>query len=175
MKFDAIYKTVNRKVGLFLYKGIYKDKDIINNLKNKIKKNYNATNVKAHMTSWNLFNNDKDFEIFFRSLIPDIRNLLGPQKGVHVSNSWGNLLNKGEHCVKEHNHQNTDLFSGVLHLSDEGPGLYFKDFDTTIKEEIGGFVLFHPYCFHEVKNFNYTKSRYSLAFNINKQWFPGTE
>lgn len=180
MKFDAIYKTVTREVNLFLYKGVYKNKDVLNNLTNKIKdnlieKNYNATNVKGHMTSWNLFNNDKDFEIFFRSIVPDIRKLLGPQKGVHVFNSWGNLLNKGEHCVQEHNHQNIDLFSGVLHLSDIGPGLYFKDFDITIKEEVGGFILFHPSCYHEVKNFNYTKPRYSLAFNINKVQFPETE
>ena len=174
------YRTVDRKENLFLLRNKFDNQEVLNSLKSKIENNleetnYNKTNVKAHMTSWNFFNEDEDFIFFFKSLVPDIRRLLGPQKSIYIHNAWGTMLSEGEHYVKRHEHKRVDFFCGVLHLSDEGPGLYFEDFDETIQEEFGGYVLFHPDSYHEVKKFNYTKPRFSIAFNINKNWFGETK
>lgn len=172
MKFDLVHKEIQVKQTIFLYQGIYTNNKILNLLKEKIKDNCiddnkNKTNVKGDMTSWNFFNKDQDFKTFIEDIIPDLRKCVGPQDAFEIHNAWGNILSNEENHVAEHHHRQTSLLSGVLHLSDEGPGLYFKQFDYTLKEKFGGFALFHPETLHEVKKFKYTQPRISLAFNLN--------
>ncbi len=179
MKYDVLFRTVAKPIDLYLLKNTYLEKDVIERLKHKIEKNlikenFGITNVKAHMTSWVQFCNDPDFKQFFKAIIPDIHRCVGPHKEVYIHNAWGNKLNEGEHHVAKHCHHQTTLICGVLHLDDNGPGLHFEDFDTTIKEVTGGYVLFHPDAWHEVKKFKYTSPRYSIAFNIHKNWYPQT-
>jgi hypothetical protein len=179
MQFDFIKKEINIKTEIYLYQGLYTNTKIINSLREKILKNCiqenkNKTNVKGEMTSFGFFNKDPDFLIFLKEIVNELKKCVGPQEGVEIYNSWGNILSKEDDYVSEHNHKQTTLISGVLHLTEEGPGLYFKDFDFTLKEQIGRFILFHPDTRHEVKKFKYTQPRISLAFNLN-HLFVGTK
>tara|TARA_R100000742_G_C4279162_1_gene103094 strand:+ start:3580 stop:4119 length:540 start_codon:yes stop_codon:yes gene_type:complete len=172
MKFDLVHKEITITQNIFLYQGFYTNLKILNSLKEKIIKNCisdnkNKTNVKGEMTSWNFFNQDSDFRTFIGDIIPDMRKCVGPQDACEIYNSWGNILNSEENYVAEHNHRQTTMLSGVLHLTEEGPGVYFKHFDYTLKEKIGGFALFHPETLHAVKKFKYKQPRVSLAFNLN--------
>ena len=59
-----------------------------------------------------------------------------------------------------------------LYLTEGGPGTYFKDFDTTIKEEYGKVVLFDPLLLHQVVPSNLQNTRITMAFNCyeKKPW-----
>ena len=81
-----------------------------------------------------------------------------------LQSSWGNIL-QGEDYVGQHDHIGANI-SGVLYLTDIGPGLDFPDFKRTIKEETGKFILFHPNSSHGVKKTNLKEKRYTLAFNV---------
>jgi ectoine hydroxylase-related dioxygenase (phytanoyl-CoA dioxygenase family) len=63
-------------------------------------------------------------------------------------------------------------FCGILYLSDNGPGTFFKDFDVTIEEKIGRYVLFHPLLLHSVEKNLKNKERITIAFNMyeTKVW-----
>jgi hypothetical protein len=66
-----------------------------------------------------------------------------------------------------HNHKGSTAFSGILYLTDgPGPGTYFPHYDLTVHEKKGRFCLFHGHLQHEVKKFNYTKDRITVAFNF---------
>ena len=59
-----------------------------------------------------------------------------------------------------------------MYLTDgPGPGTYFPDYDLTIYEKKGRFVLFHGHLVHEVKKFNYTQDRITIAFNCGEVGF----
>ena len=52
----------------------FDNQEVLNSLKSKIESNleetnYNKTNVKAHMTSWNFFNEDEDVIFFLNDLL----------------------------------------------------------------------------------------------------------
>lgn len=157
-------------VETFIVTGNFEDIETINNLKNKIKEqvkmstlNY-KTNVKGLFTGFESLNEDKDFINFLLSIKRSIRCI--SDYNFKVRDCWGNILNKGDEVV-EHYHDN-DGFSGILYLSENGPGTYFSDYNITIEEKIGRFVLFTPILKHSVKKIENNIERYSLAFNTYK-------
>ena len=50
----------------------------------------------------------------------------------------------------------------------KGPGTYFKEYDLLIKEEIGKYVLFHPFLKHSVKKIENDIERITIEFNMGQ-------
>jgi hypothetical protein len=165
-------KTVS--VETFIITGVFSNTEIINKLKNKIREqvklstlNY-KTNVKGLFTGFHSLNEDEDFINFLISIKKSIQCI--SNYDFKVLDCWGNILRKGDEVV-EHSHDNNG-FSGILYLSENGPGTYFSDYDLTIEEKIGRYVLFTPFLQHSVKKIENNIERYSLAFNTfkTKKW-----
>lgn len=161
----------------FLCTGKVNNPDLMQRLKKDIDDNLKIanmnykTNVQGKMTDFKAFNSNQNFAEFCK-LAKDIILVATDNRGFICRDSWGNIYEKNN-FAHEHDHRDCSLFSGVLYLDDFGPGTYFPKYDMTIKEEIGKFVIFHPYVLHSVSKFNYgKKKRYTLAFNFDlyKEW-----
>jgi len=168
MNFDLKVKDIPLET--FLLTGKINNNDIINNLINFIKNNKDdtlsyKTNVKGHFTGFNSLINNKDFYSFLKLIQPCIFTIYN--KNFIISEAWGNICKKGEE-VTEHNHNGDFAFCGILYLSNGGPGTYFRNYDITINEEIGKYVLFHPQLLHCVKKIENDIERITVAFNIGK-------
>ena len=158
---------------VFLLTGkIFNDK-IINNLINFVINNKDnelsyKTNVKGHFTGFNSLVENSDFNSFLKIIQPQTKIIC--DKNFIIQAAWGNLCKKGDEVV-EHDHGN-NLFCGILYLTEGGPGTYFRDFDYTINEERGKFVLFHPKLLHSVKKIEQDLERISISFNMAdiKEW-----
>ena len=149
---------------MFLKEYKIKDLDYINVLKEEILQNIDknhsySTNVKGKMTYWKYFtHHSKNFN--------KIREVLYEY---HIYEAWGNILNKGD-FVHEHDHISNPenmavTASGVLYLTDVGPGTYFKEFNKTIKPEIGKIIVFDPKYRHSVEKYDKEEDRITIAFN----------
>ena len=173
MNFELKVKEIIKDT--FILTGKINNKDIINNLINFVKNNKDEelsykTNVKAHFTGFNSLVENKDFINFLKEIQPQIRIIY--QNNFRISSAWGNLCKKGEEVV-DHNHEDVGGFCGILYLTDGGPGTYFKEYDLLIKEEVGKFILFHPFLNHSVKKIENDIERITVAFNIEhfKSWW----
>jgi hypothetical protein len=158
----------------FLLIGKINDKEIIENLKKFIKENKDEnfsykTSVKAHFTGFKSLVDNGYFHKFLRAIDECIKKIYNLDFVIHEA--WGNLYKKSEEAVP-HKHPSVTAFCGILYLTEGGPGTYFHDFDFTIEEEIGKFVLFHPYLLHSVKKIENDIERITVAFNMNafKEW-----
>jgi hypothetical protein len=168
---------INTEIPLkvFLLEDNVKDLELLNRLKKDIdiyinEKNINyKTNVRGKMTDFNAFNYNKNFLNFCDLIQHNIKKIITIDS--KLINSWGTILN-GCDYTQAHTHTDTTSFSGILYLTEEGPGTYFEELNLTIKETIGKYVLFHPLLKHEVKPYVYTNKRYTIAFNFNeiKSW-----
>jgi hypothetical protein len=168
---------INTEIPLkvFLLEGIINDLELINSLKKDIDLNLNQTNmnyktnVKGKMTDFNAFNSNVNFLKFCNLIEQDIKKVITTNS--KLVNSWGTILEDSDY-TKEHMHVDTTSFSGILYLTKEGPGTFFKELNLTIDESIGKYVLFHPLLKHEVKPYTYINKRYTIAFNFNemKSW-----
>ena len=56
-------------------------------------------------------------------------------KDSRLVDAWGNILKKGG-AVTEHTH-GPAVISGILYLTEGGPGTYFREFNKTVEEKIG--------------------------------------
>jgi hypothetical protein len=165
-----------KAINIFLLQGRISDFNLIDKLKTKLTSKINnstmhyETNVKAKMSEFNSFNEDSDFHEFLNLITPYIKNI--NDKPFNIHSSWGNMYeNQTDHTIM-HNHQGCDFMSGILYLTDNGPGTYFKEFDFTTTEQIGKFLLFSPEADHEVKPFDYKDKRMIISFNLNsiRKW-----
>jgi hypothetical protein len=172
MNFELKVKDVLLET--FIFTGKIKDNQLINNLINFVKNNKdndlsNKTHVKGYTTGFQSLVNNKDFLNFLNIIKPEIKVIYN--NNFSVRDAWGNLCKIGEQ-VTEHNHKSTTAFCGILYLTDGGPGTYFKEHDLLIEEEIGKYVLFHPFLKHSVKKIEKNIERITVAFNIAeiKEW-----
>ena len=168
--FDYTINIMPKQLDLFLLESKIQDMSCINYFKKKIdagvinSDNNKKTNVKGKMTDWKYFNDDEVLHKFLREINHLMFKFVLPHQKLLLQSSWGNIL-QGEDYVEQHDHIGANI-SGVLYLTDIGPGLDFPDFKRTIKEETGKFILFHPNSSHGVKKTNLKEKRYTLAFNV---------
>jgi hypothetical protein len=167
MNFD--FKVKDVPIQTYLLTGKIDNKDLINNLIYFIRNNKDEalsykTSVKAHFTGFKSLVENKDFINFLKIIQPQIKFIFNDN--FEISDAWGNLCRYGEEIVEHDHHKNT-AFCGILYLSEGGPGTYFKDYDLTVEEEIGKYVLFHPYLIHKVKKIEKDIERITVAFNMN--------
>ena len=165
------------KLDTFILIDKINDQTIVDNLKEDIYKNdeyfHQNTNVIAKHSKFKFLVNNKNFHDFLKLIKKQIYIIY--KKNFVIDEVWANIYN-GEDYTKMHAHQGSSAFSGILYLTDgPGPGTYFPEYNLTIEEEAGKFVLFHGHLKHEVKNFKYTKDRLTVAFNFTKIPFLNKE
>jgi len=146
-----------------------KDESIVDNLLKDIYSNnkyyHEHTNVIGKHTEFNFLNENKNFHNFLKSIKKRIYSVY--KKNFLIQSAWANIYNK-DNYARPHDHRGSTAFSGILYLTDgPGPGTYFEEYDLTVHEKKGRFVIFHGHLRHEVKKFNYTKDRITIAFNCN--------
>jgi len=136
-------------------------------------KNQYISNVKGLKTNYHFFDNDIKLQNIVQDISPSLFDIIGPFNAT-CRDSWGCRYDDYSHFVKEHHHEVAKApgFSGILYLSDEGPGTYFPELDYLVKDKKGKIVIFHPSLLHSVKEFKYKTSRYIISFNFNfiKKW-----
>jgi hypothetical protein len=172
MNFDFILKHISIPVYLLIDE--YKNLNILNNLKNKILKHPGSelsykTNVKGKFTGFQSLIDDEDLHIFLKDIHKQINFIY--KNNFQIKDAWGNICKKNEEVI-EHHHGSTSAFCGILYLSEGGPGTFFTEFNVTVEEKFGKFVLFHPSVLHSVKKIDKEIERITIAFNMNeiKDW-----
>jgi hypothetical protein len=168
-------QLLNKEIPLHTFILIDKinDQTIIDNIKEDIYKNseyfHQHTNVIAKHTNFQFLVNNRNFHNFLKSIKKQIHLIF--KEDFLINEVWANIYN-GDDYARMHHHEGSTAFSGILYLTDgPGPGTYFPQYDLTIEEEAGKFVLFHGNLEHEVKKFKYTKDRLTVAFNFTKLGF----
>jgi hypothetical protein len=167
MSFELKVKDISLQT--FILTGKINNSTIINNLIDIIKKTKDEklsykTNVKGHFTGFKSLVENIDFHNFLRLIKRQIKVVYS--NDFIVKDVWGNICKLNEEVI-EHEHGNISAFCGILYLSEGGPGTYFKEYDLTISEEIGKYVLFHPKLLHSVKKIDKNIERITLAFNMD--------
>jgi hypothetical protein len=165
MNFELNAKEI--PLDTFILTGKIKDENLINNLIKFIKNNKDnnlsyKTNVIGHFTGFESLIQNDDFLNFIKSIQEYIFKIY--EKNFMIKEAWGNICKIKEEIL-EHRHGGVSAFCGILYLSEKGPGTYFKDYDLTISEEIGKFVLFHPLLLHSVPKIEKDIERITVAFN----------
>jgi hypothetical protein len=161
------------KLDTFILIDEINNNDLIDKLLEFVYKNkeyhHTYTNVIGKHTKFNFLNNNNFFHLFLKEIKKQI-NLICKENFI-VESSWANIYNKDDHALM-HNHLGSTAFSGIIYLTNgPGPGTYFPEYDLTVKEKKGRFVLFHGNLLHEVKKFKYDKDRVTIAFNFTKVGF----
>lgn len=172
MNFELIVKEILLET--FILTGKINDSIIINNLINFVKNNKDEnlsykTNVRGHFTGFSSLVNNPDFINFLKIIQPQIKLIY--KDNFKIIDAWGNICSYNDEVV-EHNHGFVNAFCGILYLTEGGPGTYFKQYDLTINEEVGKYVLFHPDLLHSVKKIETNIERITIAFNMSeiKKW-----
>ena len=144
--------------------------DLIKDVKEEVEKGKNLfqyqTNVHAVHTGFKSLSFKPNVHKFFCETQSSIYKIY--KNNFEIKDVWGNIYNKPDQdYAEEHNHGETDAFCGIIYLTDgPGPGTYFREYDLLVPEKKGRFVFFHPLLFHEVKPYNYTQERITIAFNL---------
>ena len=168
MNFDLKVKEILKETYILTSK--IKDKEIINNLIRFIK-NYSdlqlsrATHVKGNFTGFDSLIQNLDFINFIKKIQNNIQVVY--KDSFKIKDAWANICKK-EDEVTEHDHNGTTGFCGILYLTEGGPGTYFKEYDLTVSEEVGKFILFHPFLKHSVSKIKNDIERITVAFNIDE-------
>jgi len=172
MNFELKVKEII--IDSFILTGKIKDQNIINNLINTVRNTKDdklsyKTNVKGHFTGFQCFIENKDFLDFLKIIQPSIKIIY--KDNFVIQDAWGNLCKINEE-VTEHDHSSINAFCGILYLTENGPGTYFKEYDLLVKEEIGKYILFHPILKHSVAKIKNDIERLTVAFNMCqvKEW-----
>ena len=174
MKFELKVKDILKET--YILTGKINNKEIIDNLIHFVKNNKDETlsyktNVKGHFTGFQSLIQNKDFINFLKIIETNIKIIF--KKNFLIESAWGNLCKINEE-ITEHDHCGTTGFCGILYLSDNGPGTYFKEYDLLIKEEIGKYILFHPLLKHSVEKMTNDIERITVAFNMQEVPFDSS-
>jgi hypothetical protein len=166
MNYELKVKDISLETYLLI--GEINDQNIISKLIDDVEKNKDEnlsykTHVKGHFTGFESLILNNNFHDFLKLIQPYIYAVYN--KNFIIKNAWGNIITKGEE-VTEHNHRDVSAFCGILYLTEGGPGTYFKEYDLTIEEKIGRYVLFHPMLSHSVKKIEDNIKRITIAFNM---------
>jgi len=123
-----------------------------------------VTNVKGDHTDFKYLVKNNNFHKFLKMIQPSIYKIY--QQNFLLKDVWGNIYKKNDYAVP-HTHEDSG-FCGVLYCTDgPGPGTYFNQYDLTVEEKKGRFVLFHPKLLHEVKPYTQGEERITIAWNFS--------
>ncbi len=167
---DVLTKIVERKTNIVI--GEIDDDQLIDSLiieaKDKLKESTvsGKTNVRAEHTDFRALTYSPNFHSFLLKIKSSIKKIY--EKKFEVREVWANIYKEpNKDYAITHSHADTSAFCGVLYCTDgPGPGTYFNDYDLTIQEKKGRFILFSPILLHEVRPYDYKKERITIAFNF---------
>jgi len=153
---------------LFLYEDILENfnpnyfiKKIDENI--SVKLSYN-TNVKNQMTDFQTFIDDIEIHQIFNKFV-NLFSLHLNCGSMKLLNCWGT---KSCEFVETSKHAHDLGVSGIIYLTEDGPGTFFPEFNFNVDEKIGKIVFFDSRALHEVKKTKITNPRYLLSFNFKK-------
>ena len=172
MNFELKVKEILKETYILI--GKINNEQLIKNLVDFVKKNKDEnlsykTNVKGHFTGFKSLIENDNFVSFLKEIQENIKIIY--RENFVIQDAWGTLCKKEEE-VLEHDHIGITGFCGILYLTEGGPGTYFKEYDLLIEEEIGKYILFHPFLKHKVEKIKNNIERVTVAFNMNqlKDW-----
>tara|TARA_R110000868_G_C10550958_1_gene735911 strand:- start:91 stop:645 length:555 start_codon:yes stop_codon:yes gene_type:complete len=167
-KYNITKRPVTKQA--IIIETLIQDLSIVESLKKKIDEkvgvNDYKTNVRGQMSGWLDLLHENSF-----------KEILGQNKDLWMTEfpyidtyipyeAWGNKLKKND-LVEEHQHTPATV-SGIIYLTNEGPGTFFPEVDYTVKEEIGKVVLFSSDLKHSVDKFTFDGYRYTISFNLKE-------
>jgi hypothetical protein len=151
---------------IFLAEYQFKDISFVEYFKNLINQKVGTydgkTNVTGKMTDFKCFVEDKELHKLLNEATEFLK--ISHFQPTFLDEAWGNILGKGDK-VLYHTHW-TMVYSGILYLTEGGPGTHFPQFDYTVEEKIGKMVFFSGEAYHGVKETNKNQKRHTLAFNF---------
>lgn len=172
MNFQLNVKEILKET--FILTGKIDNEQLIKNLITFVKNNKDdglsyKTHVKGHFTGFKKLIQNENFLNFLKIIQPNIKIVY--KHNFIIQDAWGNLCKINEE-VTEHDHKGVTGFCGILYLTDDGPGTYFREYDLLIKEEIGKYILFDPLLKHSVQKIENDIERITIAFNMQatKDW-----
>ncbi len=139
-------------------------KEIENGITKDDNNNFN-TNVKGYMTSYEYFNNNKNF---LKSIYPlfDYLDSLDNIKPYNLSSSWG-LKENFSHFTEPHDHLPAYL-SGIIYLNNHNQTLIFPELKKEIKPKLNSFVIFSSFLIHQTNRNTTDVEKYAISFNLKK-------
>ena len=159
------------KVDYLLIEGFLdiNSKYFIKEIENGITKNNNNnfnTNVKGYMTSYEYFNNDKNF---LKSIYPlfDYLDSLDNIKPYELTSSWG-LKEDFSHFTESHDHLPYYL-SGIIYLNNHNQNLIFPELNKKIKPKLNYFIIFSSFLLHKTDRNITNINKYAISFNLTKR------
>jgi hypothetical protein len=172
MNFELKVKEILKET--YILTGKINNEELIKNLIEVVKKNKDhklsyKTHVNGHFTGFKSLVQNNEFITFLKEIRENIKIVYNGN--FIIQDAWGNIFKIGEE-VTEHAHEGVNGFCGILYLTKEGPGTYFKEYDLLIKEEVGKYILFSPSLKHSVKKIENDIERITIAFNMKelKNW-----
>jgi len=157
---------------IFLIEYQLKNLNNIENLKRKIDQNVGIfdykTNVKGKMTNYDLFIKDFNFLTILKELEDEVLKYYN-YKNYYLYNAWGNILEKNDEIIEHHHisyNEGYPYCTGIIYLTENGSGTYFKQFNKTISEKIGKVALFSMEAIHSVPKHIKDEKRYTISFDL---------
>ena len=128
----------------------------------KLENNFNhKTNVKGFMTSWQFFNEDKEFHKILTNFFKAIN--LKKSCSYQLKESWGLKCVQGN-STEFHDHLETTA-SGVFYLTDSTTPIIFPQLEKEIFPEKGKILFFDSTLLHGTKEIK-EGIKYAIAFNL---------
>ena len=127
------------------------------------------TNVKAQMTSYQIWNESHVFDNLLSNIDNIINNVFPigiPNIRYKTGDTWGAVYKEG-HYARKHNHQPA-LLSWVYYLKSKGDTpLVFDDCDFKVNPMDDALIIFPAYITHSVPKHIGKEDRICLAGNVN--------
>jgi hypothetical protein len=167
-------KIIKKKIELdtYILIGEITDYNLIDKLIEDVRKGITLssisrkTSVMSEHTELDYLISNIYFHKFLKIIQPSIYKIF--EENFVIREVWGNIYKNENDYAVVHSHENS-AFCGILYCTDgPGPGTYFNQYDLTVKEKKGRFVLFHPKLLHEVKPYPLKEERITIAWNFSK-------
>jgi len=142
---------------------------LISEIKNSVGENNYATNVKAKMTSWHIYNDTNIFNDFLDGLSQICRGLswvYTENKHFKMESMWGAVYNKGDYTIR-HDHKN-NLISFVYFLTtgNSNTPLIFEELNYKFTPQVNSIIFFPGDIVHYVPPHQGDEERIVLAGNV---------
>tara|TARA_Y100001937_G_scaffold107421_1_gene150054 strand:+ start:221 stop:745 length:525 start_codon:yes stop_codon:yes gene_type:complete len=142
------------------------DKYFISEIERKITKSllHYKTSVMGKMTTWDAFNNDKNFLKVLNYGLQSLKDHIS-YEAVFLKSAWGIKIEKNGYS-KKHNHHGS-VYSGILYLNDVDQEIFFPDLSLAIKPKKGTFITFSSCLQHYTNPHQNDEIKYAIPFNLN--------
>jgi hypothetical protein len=121
------------------------------------------TNVKAKVTHWRFFVEDKEFIKLFVQINDHVTSYF--KRKYKLIEAWGNRHDAFD-ISPEHDHY-PSVWSGVIYFSKSPQSLYFPEIKQELAPDIGSFAIFSSFLKHKTNTIYLDKPKFGISFNAN--------